>query len=260
MKSAVIIAFAIFFIATASAVSAGVADTCSVDKLDIETIATEITTKVEMTYYFECQPTAEAGQINKMLITVPYDDVYNVEAEDGIGSMKVFEGPEYASAINSDTESTVGSFFRKAIVLDPNGTVGYMLTLNFQSDVIVKESEKIFTIVPKGLGVKPKITAVSTGVTETIIPIDTIDYKLTMPEGSAVTSSPSGCALAEGTVTCTGLSAAQLDELEVKWTGTGPGVVFTKVRDIAFDLPDLFTSFFKGFKDTILDLLGKSEE
>ena len=257
MKSMAFAAFAVFFLILASAVSAGTTDSCSVDKLKVDNIATELTTKTKLTYYVVCSPTMEKGQINRLVVTVPYRDAYNVEAEDALGAMKVFEGPEYAGLTSTDTDSTVGSFFRKAIVLESNNTTGYMLTIGFQSDLMVYESEKIFRITPKGLGANPKVTAVGTGITEAQISVNSIDYGLTLPLGSAVTSSPSGCQVTEGYVNCTGISASALDSMEIKWTGSGPGILYTKVREFAFDFPDMFASFFNGLKSTIDRLLNK---
>jgi len=246
MKKIIVIAFAIFSILILSSVSALPTDQCSVDKLEIETIATEVTTTAKINYYFECAQSAYGEQITKMIVTIPYKDAYNIEASDAIGDMKVFEGPAYTGVTRSDTDATIGSFFRKSIVLETNSTAGYMLTLEFQSDYLVKQDQKVYTINPKGLGANPKITMVGTGVTETVVPVSDIDYTLTLPTGSAVTSTPSGCSLSEGTVTCTGLTAAELDKIEVKWTGTGPGILFTRVRDLAKNLPGTFTNIFKS--------------
>ncbi|MDP7282043.1 MAG: hypothetical protein QF475_00160 [Candidatus Undinarchaeales archaeon] len=257
MKRMAFTAFAVFFLVLASAVSAGPTDSCSVDKLKVENIATELTTKTKLTYYVECSPTADAGQINRLVVTVPYRDVYNVEAEDALGGMKVFEGPGYAGFTSTDTDSTIGSFFRKAIVLESNNTTGYMMTLGFQSDLMVYEAEKIFRITPSGLGANPKVTAVGTGITEAQISINSVDYSLSLPLGSAVTSSPSGCSVTDGFVNCTGISASVLDSMEIKWTGSGPGVLFTQVREFTYDLPDFFTSFFNGLKSTIDRLLNR---
>jgi len=256
MKKIILIALAVFSVLIASTVSAAPGDQCAVTSLDIETIATEITTKIEMDYQFECQPDAGGEQVNKMVVTIPYRDVYNVIAADAIGDMKVFEGPEYARVVNSDTDSTIGSFFRKSIVMNSNSTTGYLLTLEFQSDLLVKENEKIFTVNPKGLGAKPKITVVGSGVTETPIPVSDIDYKITLPDGSAVTSSPNGCSLSEGEVLCEGLTAAELDKIEIKWTGSGPGVMLTRVRDVVQDVPGAFTKIFKSFKNIFSSILG----
>ena len=257
MKRMAFTAFAVFFLILASAASAGPTDSCSVDKLKVENIATELTTKTKLTYNIECSPTMESGQINRLVVTVPYRDAYNVEAEDALGAMKVFEGPGYAGLTSTDTDSTVGSFFRKAIVLEDNNTTGYMMTIGFQSDLMVYVSENIFRITPKGLGANPKVTAVGTGITKAQISVNSIDYGLTLPLGSAVTSSPSGCSVTDGFVNCTGISSSELDSMEIKWTGSGPGVLYTKVREFTFDLPDMFTSFFNGLKNTIGRLLNK---
>jgi hypothetical protein len=246
MKSMAFIAFAIFSILLISTVSASTADLCEVDKLDIETIATETTTTAKMTYFFECDAAAYAGQMNKMVVTVPYPDIYNVEAEDGLGVMKVFEGPSYASATSSDIDSTVGSFFRKAVVFEPSNTTGYKLILKFQSERLVTSNQKVYTVNPNGLGSNPKVTIVTTGVTETVLPVNEIDYKLTLPPGSAIVSSPNGCGLSDGTVSCIDITSVELDAIEVKWTGTGPSIWLTKIRDVSQKLPGTFTDMFKN--------------
>jgi len=243
----IIIAFAIFSLILTGTASAMVSDQCSVEKLEVENIATEITTKAKMTYYFECRPSsAYDGQVTKMVVTIPYRDVYNVEASDGLGDMKVFEGPAYAAATRSDTDATVGSFFRKSLLIK-NDTTKYMLTIEFQSDLLVTEAEKVYTITPKGLGANPKVTIITSGITETVLPVGNIDYKLTLPTGSAVVSSPSGCSLSEGVVTCDGMVASGLDKVEVKWTGSGPGLLSTKIRDAVNKyMPDTFANIFKN--------------
>lgn len=241
MKTIAIVSFVLLSLIIVSSASA--AEQCSVSRLDIENIASEATTTAKLTYYFVCLPAA-SGQVNKMIVTVPYQDASNVEASDWLGSMKVFEGPSYASATRSDTDATIGSFFRKAIVLDENEVTAYILTLEFQSNLFAKKNEQTYTLSPKGLGASPKITIVGAGVTEMMIPVEEISYKLTLPTGSAVVSSPGGCSLSEGKVSCTGLTPASLDALEVKWTGTGPSVWLTKVRDIAKQVPGAFTNIF----------------
>ena len=157
-------------------------------------------------------------QVTKLVYKIPFADVQNFEASDEFGSLKVLEGPDYASAKTAGKETTIGVIFRKALVLsDVEKT--YAVNFDFDSASLVSSAgENSYSTKPGNLLAMPKLTIVSRGVTEALLPVEKVDYELVLPEGASVQNLPEGCSLSNGKVACSQITFEQFGKLEVKWS------------------------------------------
>lgn len=159
----------------------------------------------------------EQEMVTKLIYKIEFTDIQNFEASDELGTLKVLEGPEYATAKTEGKETTIGVILRKPLFLSEDESVA---TINFDYDsssLATSAGENAFSIKPGKLIGNPKITIVSRGVTEAILPVDKLDYELLLPKGSTVQTLPQGCSINEGTILCEQMAKGTFESLEVKW-------------------------------------------
>lgn len=207
-------------------------DSCSVKNVKIENEIVSAGAHSKINYNFECSGASSyQGQVTKMLVTLPYKGVKNLEASDSYGSMEVLKGPKYTGLSEDETESTIGVMFRKGLLIR-NQTENYKLTIEFDTTELVSTSESgVSTLKPEGLASSPKITIIAKGVTETKLPVQKVDYKLNLPEGAAVQKTTKGCKINEGVILCEDHTPEELNSVEVKWKG-GSGTEKIPFTDI----------------------------
>ena len=160
----------------------------------------------------------EDEQVTKLVYKIQFADIQNFDASDEFGSLKVIEGPDYAGVKTAGKESTIGVIFRKSLVLSEEEKT-YTVNFDFDSKSLVAATgENSYSIKPGNLLAMPKLTIVSRGVTEALLPVEKVDYELVLPEGASVQNLPEGCSLSSGKVACSQITFEQFGKLEVKWS------------------------------------------
>ena len=158
-----------------------------------------------------------------MLITLPLTDVNNVKASDAFGSMDVLEGPEYVKATTGSDGTKIGVIFRRGLLVSED-EARYDVAIEFDTDALVDKAEDTYSVKPGLLKANPKVTIVTSGLTETVMPVSLFDFSLDLKEGASVTQvKPAVCGIDASDVECDSLSGEQLESLEIKWTGGGTG-------------------------------------
>lgn len=235
------------FISAANAQLIG--DYCSVSSVDVENTIEEIIVHTEMTYHFSCSGASGLqGQVTKMMITVPYVGIANAEASDNFGSMVMLEGPQYISVAEDDGETVIGVIFRKGLLVTTEQQA-YDLKIEFDS-VMAELTEDGGEISPAGLAVSPKVTIVTTGLTETTIPAMLYDYSLTLPEGASIQEiAQTACQFQGNVVSCPNLGVSEMQQLEIKWTKAE--TLQDSVKGYANKLKGLFSGLFGKLKGSL---------
>ncbi len=231
---------------------------CSLSKIKVVSDATKTDVyHAAISFDFACAGAEkEQGQMTRFIYKVPLTDITNFEASDSLGSLKVLEGPEYATVSTGTKESTIGVIFRKGLLITDSNTT-YRLNVDFDSASIVGIGENETAIKPGNLVRSPKVTIITTGITETTYPIEKIDYELDLPADSSVKQLPSGCSINAEKVFCTGLTQEEFNALEIKWVkteGIGAGLV-EKIRSIFSKYGPQTTSAIKTIADKITSLI-----
>ncbi|MFH1425009.1 MAG: hypothetical protein ABIG20_05085 [archaeon] len=223
MKRILLLGIVLLVILTSSAYAQMPGDDCVVGKVDAS-VAYDGTAHVKMIYRFTCSGTIDyTGQVTKMLISLPLNDVKNVEVEDGLGSMKVLEGPEYVKVEKDSDESKIGIIFRKGLLINRE-TNDYDIAIEFDTDSLVTEGESVNSISSGVLVANPKVTIITSGMTETVLPVNAFDFALKLDEEASIQSvKPSVCAIEGGDVECADLSKQEMEQLEISWTGGSTG-------------------------------------
>jgi hypothetical protein len=248
-KALVLLVFLALFVSAANAQMIG--DYCSVQGVDVDTVVESYgSAHVKMTYHFECGgASAYSGQVTKMLITVPYTGIDNLEASDSLGSMKVLEGPEYVKATEEVAETTIGAIFRKGLVIDAVSNA-YDLSIEFDTITLVETMDSTYSMKPGGLGATPKVTIVGTGVTETTLPIAVLSFDVTLPEKTAIEQiTPSVCQFQGNKVSCSDVSADDFDALEIRWKKTGPTLFGENLNEYMDKVSTIFKKNFSKLSE-----------
>ena|GEM_PF-5264791 len=253
MKKAIFAGIVLFFVIASAANAQLIGDYCNVDSVSIDSSIEGEVTHIDMTYHFSCGGASGLqGQLTKMIVTIPYSGIYNVEAADNFGSMTMLEGPQYISAVEDNGETVIGVIFRKGLLVTTEQQT-YDLMVEFDSSM-AKYTDSIGELSPGGLAVSPKVTIVTTGLTETTIPAMLYDFSLTLPERSSVESmTPAVCQFEGNEVSCLNLDSGAMQELKVRWT-EAPGSLEESVRHYADRLKGLFGGLFGRAKETISEL------
>jgi hypothetical protein len=250
MKKA-IFALVVFLAVIVSAANAQlIGDYCSVTSVDVDCSIENKLVHPEMTFHFSCSGASGLqGQLTKMLITIPYTGITNIEASDNFGSMTMLEGPQYVGATEDSGETVIGVMFRKGLLVTTDQQT-YDLTVEFDSEMATY-SDSVGELSPGGLAVSPKVTIVTTGITETTIPAMLYDFSLTLPEKSTVSEiTPAGCQFQGNEVSCSNLDAAAMGQLRVKWT-EAPGSLEESLKHYANKITGTFKNWFGGIKKVI---------
>ena len=210
------------------------------------------------TWTFSCQnSTRNFGQMTKLIYTVPLTETSNFEASDSLGTMKVLEGPEYATAVTTAKGSTIGAIFRKPLLITDEST-SYGITVEFDSSSLAGTGENgTSSIMPGKQIANPKVTILTTGITETVYPVEKVDYELNLPSGSSVqTVSIGGCAIKGGNIICQNLNQADFNSLEIKWAKPeGVGGLLRKIKENIGNLLPGLTNVFKGLGNSLSKLI-----
>ncbi len=199
----------------------------------------------------------EEEMVTKLVYKIEFTDIQNFEASDELGTLKVLEGPEYATATVSGKEATIGVILRKPLFLSEDESVA---TINFDYDsdsLTIPAGENAFAIKPGKLIGNPKITIVSRGVTEAILPLEKLDYELLLPKGATVQTLPQGCSINSGVILCEQISKGTFESLEIKWNqpeSVGKNLL-EKIRSI-FSKADK-TAEDTGLVDKLTDTIRK---
>lgn len=193
-------------------------EACSLSAVAVSNDASSQLAHAKTTFELSCSGTVpNLGQVTKLVYRIPLADITSFEASDGFGSLKVLEGPEYATAKTVGKESVIGVIFRKGLLITDDNT-SYKVNVDFDSASLVGAgANNTFSIKPGSLVASTKVTIVSTGVTETTYTIPKVNYELLLPDGSSVQTLPQGCSISNGKVSCAGLSQQAFSELEIKW-------------------------------------------
>jgi len=207
------------------------------------------------TFSFACQnSTKDFGQVTRIVYHVPLTDVGNFEASDSLGTMKVSEGPQYATATIGTRESTLGVNFRKPLLITDDSTA-YSVIVEFDSnnELVSKLGNGTFSIKPGKQVSNPKTTIITTGVTETTYSIDKIKYELNIPTDSTINvSAAPGCVASNSRVTCQNISGAAFNDVEITWIKPqGLGGVIEQVKDKISGWMPTITNIFKQLKNKI---------
>ena len=251
-----VLALLVFLAIFASAANAQmIGDYCSVQGVDVDTVVESYgSAHVKMTYHFECTgASAYTGQVTRMLITVPYTGIDNLEASDPLGSMKVLEGPEYVKATEEVAETTIGAMFRKGLLIDASSN-SYDICIEFDTITLVESTDSTYLIRPGGLGANPKVTIVGTGITEMTLPVQVFGFGMTLPEKTAIEQiTPSVCQFQGNKVSCSDVSSADFDALEIRWKKTGPTLFGENINEYF----DKVSTIFKNTFSKLTEKLGK---
>lgn len=207
------------------------------------------------TFSFACQnSTKDFGQVTRIVYHVPLTDVSNFEASDSLGTMKVNEGPQYATSTIGTRESTLGVNFRKPLLITDDAT-SYSVVDEFDSnnELVSKLGNGTFSIKPGKQVSNPKTTIITSGVTETTYSIDMIKYELNVPTDAAINvSAAPGCVASNSRVTCQNITGAAFNDVEITWIKPqGLGGIIEQVKDKVSGWMPTITNLFKRLKDKI---------
>ena len=232
---------------------------CTLGPLDVvNDISADLKAHSKATWYFSCHNiTKNFGQMTKMVYSIPLTDVSNFEASDNFGTMKVLEGPAYATATPSTRGSILGVIFRKPILLSDED-ITYTITDEFDSSTLVSAGENgTFSLMPGKQIANPKVTIVTTGVTETIYPIEVVSYELNLPSGASVQTLAKDCTLSSGKIICQNLNQSAFNSLEIKWAKpiSEKGGLLGKIREKMGKLLPSFTNVFKGISGSLIKVV-----
>jgi len=241
----ILVVLIVFLIATSAAHGQLLTDLCRVSTVDATTIIEGDTASVKTTYHFDCDSSDEdVGQVTRMLVTLPFTDLKQVEASDSLGALRVLEGPEYVYVQKGITDSTVGIIFRKGLLLTDRSTE-YDLSLEFQTDSLVRTKADFKTLEPGKIINIPKVAIVSTGMTDTTLEINTINYELSIPSTTAFEEvEGESCDISGGSLDCEGMTLQEFKELDVTLKITGEETIFDSFKNIGDKVSGTFKNLF----------------
>ncbi|HIJ98892.1 TPA: hypothetical protein H1005_03025, partial [archaeon] len=113
-----------------------------------------------------------------------------------------------------------------------------------------------FSIMPGKQLSSPKVTIVTGGVTETIYPVERVNYELKLPSDASVQTLTSGCSLSGGQISCQNLNQTVFNALEIRWSKPAGGSgLFGKIRQNIGNLLPGLTNVFKGIGSSLAKLV-----
>ncbi len=259
MKKLVLpIAFLISLFLVAMPVAAQ-AEKCALGTLNVANDVSAIDARghSKTSFLLSCENTTkDFGQVTKVVYNVPLTDITSFEASDSLGTMKVLEGPAYATVTAGAKESTLGVIFRKPLLITDVETSA-VFTVEFDSFELIGVGENgTYSISPGKQVSNPKTTIITNGITESTYTISKVNYELSLPTDASVQTMPTGCVLQGGKVKCQGLNQTDFNSLKIDWSKPqSAGGILTLIKNKVSGLLPGITNLFKGISSKIMNLI-----